>query len=125
MFRREGYFSAKLVDTTYIIKSFDELGEREILALAIGLEEEDSRIYKDFAERLKPEFPDTASILQSMQDEERLHRDRLTELFRKQFGEHIPLIRRQDVKGFLKRKPVWLNLILKPKRVLSEVLSME
>jgi erythrin-vacuolar iron transport family protein len=45
-------------------KSFDELGEREILALAIGLEEEDSRIYKDFAERLKTEFSESASILQ-------------------------------------------------------------
>jgi rubrerythrin len=106
-------------------KSFADLEEREILALAIALEEEDSRIYRDFSERMKEKNPETASILQSMYEQESSHRDRLTELYQLRFGDHIPLVRRQDVKGFIKRKPIWLSRILRPRRVLSEVMAME
>ena len=106
-------------------KSFNELGEREILALAISLEEEDSRIYRDYAEKMKKDYPATAAILQSTCEVEISHQKRLTELFRARFGDHIPYIRRHDVKGFIKRKPIWLNLALKPKRIRQEVLAME
>jgi len=106
-------------------KPFTELGEREILALAIALEEEDSRIYLDYAERTKEHYPATASILESMSATERSHQERLTELFRARFGDHIPYFRRQDVKGFIKRKPIWLTFTLKPKRVRQEVMGME
>ncbi len=106
-------------------KSFADLEEREILALAIALEEEDSRIYRDFSERMKEKNPETASILQTMCEQESSHRDRLTELYQLRFGDHIPLVRRQDVKGFIKRKPIWLSRILRPRRVLSEVMAME
>jgi rubrerythrin len=90
------------------MRSIQSLSEQEILALAIALEEEDSRIYGDFAEGLKAEYPDTTAILNEMRVEEDGHRHRLIELHRQKFGEHIPLIRRHDVKGFVHRKPVWL-----------------
>jgi rubrerythrin len=90
------------------MRNFDSLSEREILALAISLEEEDERVYADFAEGLRKDFPASAAVFDGMRVEEQSHRRRLIEHFQKQFGEHIPLIRRQDVKGFINRKPVWL-----------------
>jgi rubrerythrin len=89
-------------------KSFKDLSEREILALAIRLEEEDGRIYGDFAEGLRESYPATAKMFEEMQAEEGSHRDSLIETYRKRFGEHIPLIRREDVKGFISRRPIWL-----------------
>jgi len=90
------------------MKKFEELSEREILALAISLEEEDERVYADFGEALKQDFPASAAVFDGMRLEESGHRRRLIELYRQKFGEHIPLVRRQDVKGFVERKPVWL-----------------
>jgi rubrerythrin len=90
------------------MKKFSELTQQEILALAISLEEEDERVYADFAEALRTEFPATAKVLEGMGAEETVHRQRLTELCQRKFGDHIPLIRRQDVKGFVQRKPLWL-----------------
>ncbi len=90
------------------MRTFKSLSEQEILALAISLEEEDARVYDDFADALKSEYPATAAILQEMRAEENGHRHRLLELYRRKFGEHIPLIRRQDVKGFVSRRPIWL-----------------
>ena len=49
-------------------KAFHELTEREILALAIALEEEDGRIYGEFAERLRADFPATAAELAGLRD---------------------------------------------------------
>ena len=96
------------------MENFDKLSEREILALAISLEEEDERVYADLAEGTRQDFPATAAVFDGMRAEESGHRRRLIELYRKRFGEHIPLIRRQDVKGFITRKPVWL---LRPLRL--------
>jgi rubrerythrin len=90
------------------MRSFDSLSEREILALAISLEEEDERVYADFAEGLRETFPASAAIFEGMRDEESGHRRRLIEMHRQRYGDHIPLIRRQDVKGFVQRRPVWL-----------------
>jgi rubrerythrin len=87
---------------------FHNLSQREVLALAISLEEEDERVYADFAEGLRQDFPASAAVFDGMRAEEAGHRRRLIELYRAKFGEHIPLIRRQDVKGFVQRKPVWL-----------------
>ncbi len=89
-------------------KKFKDLTEPEILALAISLEEEDGRIYGEFADGLRQDFPATAEIFTAMQAEENGHRQALIETFRARFGEHIPLIRRQDVAGFVERRPVWL-----------------
>jgi rubrerythrin len=90
------------------MRTFDSLSEREILALAISQEEEDARIYADFAEGLSENFPDSAKLFREMREEEDAHRHRLLNLYRERFGDHIPLIRRQDVKGFVQRTPVWL-----------------
>src|SRR5579871_678931 len=91
------------------MRDFNSLSEREVLALAISLEEEDERIYADYAEGVRNEFPATAALFEGMQKEESGHRRRLIELFRQKFGEHIPLVRRHDVRGFLTRKPIWLE----------------
>jgi erythrin-vacuolar iron transport family protein len=106
-------------------KAFSELSEREILALAISLEEDDARIYEDYADRLKAHYPDTAKMLKIMQDEELVHAQRLMITCRAQFGEHIPFIQRQDIKGFLRRKPVWLAKVLGVQQVRKEVELME
>jgi erythrin-vacuolar iron transport family protein len=90
------------------MKNFNKLSERELLALAISLEEEDERIYADFFEGLRQDFPGSATVFDSMRKEESEHRRRLIELYQQKFGEHIPLIRRHDVKGFVQRTPVWL-----------------
>ena len=91
------------------MRSFKSLSEQEILALAISLEEEDARIYDDFADGLKEQLSRLRRRSSAaMRQEEDGHRHRLLELYREQFGDHIPLIRRQDVKGFVNRKPVWL-----------------
>ncbi|HET6142311.1 MAG TPA: ferritin family protein [Candidatus Acidoferrales bacterium] len=90
------------------MKKFDDLSEKEILALAISLEEEDERVYADFAEGLRDNFPASSAIFQAMRADETSHRQRLLSLYQKQFGDHVPLIRRQDVRGFVRRTPVWL-----------------
>src|SRR5579883_1168232 len=89
-------------------RNFKDLSEREILALAISLEEEDGRIYGDFAEGLRDTYPATGKMVEEMQAEEQGHRNSLIETYRQRFGDHIPLIRRQDVKGFVERRPMWL-----------------
>ena len=89
------------------MRNFDELSEKEILALAIGAEEEDGRIYADFAEGLRSDYPASAKVFIEMATEEGDHRRRLIDIYREKFGEHIPLVRRQDVRGFVTRKPVW------------------
>jgi rubrerythrin len=90
------------------MRTFKSLSEQEVLALAIALEEEDARVYDDFADTFKTTHPAQAEQFRQMRAEEDGHRHRLLELYRQKFGEHIPLIRRQDVKGFVKRKPIWL-----------------
>src|SRR5262249_28979198 len=87
---------------------FADLTEQEILALAITNEEEDSRIYRGFAEGLRAQFPASARVFDEMAEEEVRHRTMLFDLYRSKFGEYLPLIRRQDVKGFIKKKPLWL-----------------
>lgn len=90
------------------MKKFADLTEREILALAISNEEDDSRIYHGFANALAEQFPASAAIFSDMASEETGHRERLFQLYREKFGEHLPLVRREDVSGFVKRKPLWL-----------------
>ena len=90
------------------MKRFADLSEQEILALAISNEDEDSRIYRGFAEGLREPFPASAKVFDEMADEEVRHRTMLFDLYRSKFGEYLPLIRRQDVKGFITKKPLWL-----------------
>ena len=90
------------------MKRFADLTEQEILALAITNEDEDSRIYRGFAEGLREKYPSSAKVFDEMADEEVRHRTMLFELYRSKFGEYLPLIRRQDVKGFIQKQPLWL-----------------
>jgi rubrerythrin len=91
------------------VKSFADLNEQEVLALAISNEDEDTRIYRSFADGLRASYPDTAAMYDMMAEEEIGHRDMLLDLHRQKFGEFLPLIRRQDVKGFVPRRAIWLN----------------
>ncbi|HVO99679.1 MAG TPA: ferritin family protein [Bryobacteraceae bacterium] len=106
-------------------KRFKDLTEREILALAISSEEEDARIYGDFADGLRAEYPATAKLFEEMQREESVHRQSLFELYRSRFGDHIPLIRRENVSGFIRRRPLWLMRPLGIKAVRKQAESME
>src|ERR1700726_1879485 len=107
------------------MKKFHELSEREVLALAIALEEEDERVYADFAEGLRVDYPASAAMFEGMREEESGHRRRLIELFQKKFGEHIPLIRRQDVRGFVARPALWLIRPLRIDAVRKEASTLE
>jgi rubrerythrin len=90
------------------VKRFGDLTEQEILALAISNEEDDSRIYRGFAEGLREQFPASAKVFDEMAAEEVHHRTILFDLYREKFGEYLPLVRRQDVKGFIQHKSLWL-----------------
>lgn len=107
------------------MRRFSDLDEREILALAIANEEEDSRIYSEYAMGLAETYPASAKIFTEMAEEENEHRRWLIELFRKKFGEHIPLIRRQDIQGFIKQDPIWMVRPLGLDKVRAQAEEME
>jgi len=107
------------------MRRFDSLSEREILALAISLEEEDERVYADYAERVRADFPASAAVLDGMRQEESTHRARLLERYRSRFGDHIPLIRRQDVRGFVTRRSPWLIASLGPDAIRRQAEAAE
>ena len=109
------------------MKHFRDLSEQEVLALAVANEEEDSRIYLNFAAKLRPNFPQSAKVFEEMAEEEQGHRHALLEDYRRRFGDELPYITRQDVKGFLKRNPLWLldNLRLDAVRRQAEIMEME
>jgi rubrerythrin len=107
------------------MRSFESLSEQEILALAISLEEEDARIYDDFADGLQETYPEQAKKFAAMRRDEDSHRHRLLNLYRERFGEHIPLLRRGDVRGFVRRRPVWLVRPLGLRAVQKEAEVME
>jgi erythrin-vacuolar iron transport family protein len=104
---------------------FSELNEQQILALAISMEEEDARIYRDYARSLEEHYPASAKVLSEMAKEEDHHRQRLIELHQEKFGDHIPLIRKQDIKGFVSRPPLWMVRPLGPEKVRKQVEEME
>jgi rubrerythrin len=107
------------------VRTFADLSEREILALAIALEEEDSRIYADYADGLKESYPASAQVFIEMAAQENEHRRLLIELFQRKFGEHIPLIRRQDVRGFIRHEPIWMVRPLGLDKVRAQAETME
>ncbi len=90
------------------MRRFSELDERELLALAISAEEEHGRIFNEYAAGLAESFPASANVFRQMGAEEDEHRRWLIDLFQKRFGDHIPLIRRQDVAGFVRHEPIWM-----------------
>ena len=106
-------------------RRFSDLSEQEVLALAISSEEDDARIYRSFAERLRADFPASAAVFDGMAVEEDGHRQRLIDLHRQRFGEVIPLIRREHVAGFYARRPVWLSQNLSLDTMRGEAAAME
>jgi rubrerythrin len=109
------------------MRSFQSLDQREILALAVALEEEDARIFDEFADGLRERFPEQAEKFRQLGREEDTHRHRLLDLYRARFGEHMPLMRREDVRGFVKRRPLWRMrpLNLKAARKQAELIELE
>jgi len=107
------------------MKNFADLTEREILAVAIASEEEDSRIYTTFAEDLAERYPESAKIFEEMAEQERGHRHMLLEMYQQRFGQNLPPIRREDVKGFLRRRPIWLTKNLPLDTIRKEAETME
>ncbi|BAF90083.1 iron exporter MbfA [Azorhizobium caulinodans] len=106
-------------------RRFSDLSEQEVLALAISSEEDDARIYGDYAAMVREEFPDTAKMFDGMAAEENAHRGRLIADYERRFGPHIPLIRREHVAGFYSRRPVWLVKNLGIDRIRAEIAKME
>lgn len=106
-------------------RRFRDLTEQEVLALAISSEEDDARIYRSYAERLRADYPSSAAMFDGMAAEEDDHRRRLIELHQARFGEVIPLIRREHVSGFYARRPVWLVQNLSLERIRDEAAQME
>ncbi len=107
------------------MRSFDSLSQNEVVALAISLEEEHTRIYDEFASQLRENYPQQADKFKVMCREENDHRCRLLDLYRARFGEHLPLIRREDISGFVKLKPVWMMRPLSIKAVQKAAATME
>jgi len=107
------------------MRRFSDLTEQQILALAISNEEDDNRIYHGFAEGLRERYPNSAKVFEEMAAEESRHRTMLFDLYRQKFGEYLPLIRRQDVKGFIKHKPIWLMRPLGLEEVRKYAATME
>ncbi len=90
------------------MRQFAQLSDREILALAITLEEEHARIYRDYVDGLKENYPASAQVFAEMADEEDDHRGQLFALYQERFGEHIPLLRPHDIGGFIRHEPLWM-----------------
>ncbi|MCF6327791.1 MAG: rubrerythrin family protein [Devosiaceae bacterium] len=106
-------------------RDFTSLNAAEILSLAIGAEEEDGRIYAAYADKIRKDYPASAKIFDGMAAEEDVHRQRLLELYKKQFGDTLVPIRREHVRGFLSRKPVWLMKELSIETIRQQVWEME
>ena len=109
------------------LKKFAELTEREILAIAIASEEEDSRIYISFSEELAQRYPATSKVFAEMAEEEDGHRRQLLEIYRRRFGQNLPAIRREDVSGYYSRRPTWFvkNLPLDTIRAQAEAMEKD
>lgn len=106
-------------------RDFSSLSEQEVLALAIASEEDDARIYLAYAEQLKPKFPASAKVFEDMAEVEFTHRNTLIDMHQKRFGDRIPLIRREHVRGFYERKPDWLRQNLSLDQMRAEAEAME
>jgi rubrerythrin len=106
-------------------KAFSDLSDREVLALAVQAEEEDGRLYREMAERLRADYPASATVFDGMAEEESEHRRKLLELYQERFGDHLPLIRREDVRGFMRRKPFWMSPSFDIDAIRKRAASME
>ncbi|MGL3608215.1 iron exporter MbfA [Rhizobium sp. G187] len=106
-------------------RDFDSLSEQEMLGLAISSEEDDARIYLAYADQLRSTAPQSAKVFEDMAEVEHAHRNMLIDMHREHFGERIPLIRREHVRGFYERKPDWLRKNLTLDQIRTEAEAME
>jgi rubrerythrin len=106
-------------------RRFSDLSPQEVLALAISSEEDDARIYRSYAQRLRADYPASAKVFEAMASEEDTHRTRLIDLHQKRFGDVIPLLRREHVAGFYARRPVWLQANLPLDKIRDQARAME
>lgn len=106
-------------------RSFSSLSDEEVLALAISSEEDDARIYRAYADGLRADYPASAGIFERMAEEENLHRQSLIDLFKQRFGNSIPLIRREHVRGYYERRPDWLARPLNLEKTRAQAEEME
>lgn len=106
-------------------KRFADLTEREVLALAISSEEDDARIYRNWAGHLRNDYPATAAVFEGMAAEEDEHRRRLIDSFRARFGDDLPVIRREHVAGYYSRRPAWMMTTLSLDTIRDEAALME
>lgn len=106
-------------------RDFDSLDEREILSLAVAAEEEDGQIYAEYARRLGPAYPGTVALFEGMAAEENEHRRRLLDLYQQRFGPQLVPIRREHVRGFIARRPLWLLANPSIESVRQQVWEME
>jgi rubrerythrin len=107
------------------MRNFSDLSEQEVLALAISLEEDDERTYEQYAHYLEARYPDSAAIFRAMSEEESGHRHRLIDLYKQRFGEFVPMIRRNDVRGFMPRHSIWMGRPLGLETIREQVEAME
>lgn len=106
-------------------RRFSDLTEREILALAIASEEDDARIYRNWADHLRADYPATAAVFSGVGDEEDEHRRCLIDAYRKRFGDSIPVVRREHVAGYYNRRPAWMMKNLSLAAIRREATLME
>lgn len=106
-------------------RDFSSLSAAEILSLAVAAEEEDGRIYAAYADKIREAYPASAKIFEGMSEEEDTHRQRLLDLYQKKFGDTLIPIRREHVRGFMQRKPVWLMQELSIETIRQQVWEME
>ena len=106
-------------------KRLSELSEREIVALAIASEEDDARIYRNWAEFLRKDYPATAAIFDGMSVEEDSHRRLLLDTYHLRWGDAIPVIRREHVAGYVTRRPAWMMGNLSLETIRAEAAGME
>ena len=106
-------------------KRFSDLTEQEVIALAIASEEDDARIYRNWADYLREAYPATAAVFDGMGEEEDEHRRLLIERYRARFGDSIPVIRREHVAGYYSRRPAWMMQNLSLEAIRNEAALME
>ncbi len=68
------------------MRAFSSLSEQEILALAISLEEEDHRVFVEYAHAVAENYPATAKVFLEIAEQESENRWRLIDLYRARFG---------------------------------------
>ncbi len=106
-------------------RSVTDLSEAELIALAISAEEDDARIYRAYASRLRDQYPENAAQFDEMALEEDGHRQALITLYKMRFGDEIPLMRREYVKGFPPIRTDWMSLELNLETAREHARAME